>query len=156
QQSASEHLGPVGRGEGTLPEQVANRAQQAEAALAHFTSHFPEGGAPNPGEARSLAKQLGRIAHAFREGGLSVESRLVDTAGDVVGAKAETDSDAATMREIRGWAEDSGIRGTDQDLLRAWSREAMRVATDMSTRLRTSQEMARIAHPEGDQGFRGT
>ena len=153
QAGAWEHLGPVGRGEGSLPEQIAGRTQQAEASLAHFWSHFPESGAPSPGDARSLAKQLGRVAHAFAEAGLSVSSRLIDATGAVVGAKQETDSDAATMREIRGWAEDSGIRGDDAALLRAWAREASRVATDMSTRLRTSQELARQAHPEGDQGY---
>lgn len=149
---AWEHLGPIGR-EGTLPEQIASRAQQAEAALGHFWSHFPESGVPTPGDARSLAKQLARVAHAFREAGLSIRSRLVDEAGAVVGAKAETETDAATMREIRGWAEDSGIRGNDDHILAAWAREASRVATDMSTRLRTSQELARVAHPEGDQGY---
>ncbi len=149
---AWEHMGPIGR-EGTLPEQIASRAQQAEAALAHFWSHFPESGVPTPADARSLAKQLGRVSHAFGEAGLSIRSRLVDEAGAVVGAKAETDTDAATMREIRGWAEDSGIRGSDEHILAAWAREASHLATDMSTRLRTSQELARVAHPEGDRGY---
>ena len=59
------------------------------------------------------------------------------------------------MRELSAWAEDSGQQlATDDLLLRAYAQEAARLGTELSTRLRASQEAARITHPEGDQGYR--
>jgi Bacterial toxin 4 len=154
QAQAGEHMGTVGSGkEVPIPEQLGNRTQQAEAELGHFWSHFPDTGLPTPSQVRALAKQLGRIAHAFREAGLSYPNRLVDETGSVVGAKAEASADAATLRELRSWAEDTSQSfGSDEALLRAYASEAARTASDMTARLRTSYEAARFIHPEGDLG----
>ncbi|MEZ5295899.1 MAG: hypothetical protein R2697_06390 [Ilumatobacteraceae bacterium] len=141
--AAGRHVGPVGRGEGTLTERLEHRLQQARASLGHLLAHVRPPGRNSVRDVLAVAKQLARILHAFREAGQFIDHPLLDDAGAVVASKSENDPDA-TIREVRVWAERAGLRfGSEQALLDAYVAEARRLGIEMTTRLGTSTESAR-------------
>ena len=143
------------RGDRTLPEQIAHRSQQAEAALAHFWSHFPK--------ARRLPARSGRWRSSSpgsptrsRKPGFRVRSRLIDEA----------------RGRRRG---EAGDRVRPRDHARAPRHGRRTVACGSPTQRRSGVAMHRkpdgwgptcrracahrrswlaITHPEGDQGYR--
>lgn len=141
--AASRHVGPATDGAGTLTERLEHRLQQARASLGHLLAHAPKEGTTTPTSLVGVAKQLGRIAHAFRESGLRLDNPLINETGAVVAAKGDNDP-ATIVREVRGWAERTNRRrDNEQQLLDAYVEEATRLAIEMTTRMGVSTEMTR-------------
>jgi hypothetical protein len=124
------------------PARLAVLAQEASSSLAKMFGHAAGDTGNRAGNVRDMAKYLARIYHAFREAGLSASHPLLNQTGGVVGAKHETDSAAATMREVRAWGEDNNLSHlSDQQLRDRWVREAQALGQELVVRLRTSEQI---------------
>ncbi|MGA1440772.1 MAG: hypothetical protein ACO4CU_13205, partial [Ilumatobacteraceae bacterium] len=141
---AGRHIGPATHySGGTLTERLEHRLQQARASLGHLLAHAPAPGTADPQSVAGVAKQLGRIAHAFRESGLRIDNPLVQETGAVVAAKGDNDP-RTIVREVNGWAERANRRfDSEQSMLDAYVAEATRLAIELTTRMGVSTEMTR-------------
>jgi predicted nucleotidyltransferase len=124
------------------PARLAVLAQEASSSLAKMFGHAAGETGNSPSNVRDMAKYLARVYHAFREAGLAASHPLLAQTGGVVGAKHETDSAAATMREVRAWAEDNNLfHLSDQQLRDRWVSEAQALGQQLVVRLRTSEQI---------------
>lgn len=126
-------------------------AQEASASLAKMFGHAKQSG-NSPSDVRALAKYLARVYHAFREAGLGgMVHPFIDKTGDIVATKLDALSDAATLRELHTWAQDTGMTNlSDAQLLDRFVAEAQKLGTDISTRLRAAEMMDHVMENPGD------
>jgi hypothetical protein len=136
---------------GSRAELFQRMAQEASASLAKMFGHAkPKNNSAS--DVRALAKYLARIYHAFQEAGLGkVMHPFVDRAGNIIATKLETLSDAATLRELRAWAQDNNMGAIpDAELLDRFVAESQKLGQDITTRLRTAEMMDHVFDNPGD------
>lgn len=137
--------------EGTRAEILQRLAQEASASLAKMYGHAkPYGNSAS--DARALAKYLGRVYHAFQEAGLGgMKHPFIDKTGSIVASKHEAAADAATLTELRVWAQDVGMTNvTDAQLIDRFVAEAQKLGNDITARLRAAEAMDHVFENPGD------
>lgn len=147
-----------GPGQAEIAQRLGTLAQEASASLAMMFGHAHGPGRNTAGDARALAKYLDRVLHAFQEAGFQIQDAMIDRTGRIVVAKQESDSTAATLRELRVWAEDANLTGlTDQQLIDRFVERAQNLGQELVVRLRAEeQRMHAIEAPGSQQGVSGT
>jgi hypothetical protein len=136
---------------GTRAEMLQRLAQEASASLAKMYGHAkPYGNSAS--DARALAKYLGRVYHAFQEAGLGgMKHPFIDKTGSIVASKHEAAADAATLTELRTWAQDVGMTNvTDAQLIDRFVAEAQKLGNDITARLRAAEAMDHVFEYPGD------
>ena len=137
---AWDRLGQGKDGDMTPRERAADAAQEGGASAAKLRHAAPDVGATTA-QAISAAKYLARVFEAFRKAGLHIDHPLIRRSGDVIGAKQETNADAAAMGELRRWAQDTHRLGLDdpQQLRDAFVQEVKRLGDELDLRLRRNE-----------------